>query len=193
MNKKTQEVKMLKGCRAGKAKYQQMLYELYYGKMLSVCLRYARSREEAKDVLHEGYMKVFAGIGNYKGDGSLEGWIRRIMINTAINHYHKNKKLKDTFSIEDEYEEATEQDYLTDEDVIQQMAYDDLLKIIRTLPPAYQTVFSLYAIEGYNHREIAEMLHISEGTSKSNLAKARKKLQKQVQELLSQKVYFQNV
>ena len=91
---------MLKGCCAGKAKYQQMLYELYYGKMFSVCLRYARSREEAKDVLHEGYMKVFAGIGNYKGDGSLEGWIRRIMINTAINHYHKNKKLKALFFLQ---------------------------------------------------------------------------------------------
>lgn len=193
MNKKTQEAKILKGCRAGKAKYQQMLYELYYGKMFSVCLRYSRSREEAKDVLHEGYMKVFSGIGNYKGDGSLEGWVRRIMVNTAINHYHKNKKLKDTFSIEDEYDEVAEHDHLTEEDVIQQMAYEDLLNVIRTLPPAYQTVFSLYAIEGYNHREIAEMLHISEGTSKSNLAKARKKLQKQVQELLSQKAHFQNV
>lgn len=193
MDKKTKEQKIIKGCRAGKARYQQMLYELYYGKMFSICLRYSRSREEAKDILHEGYMKVFSGIGNYKGDGSLEGWIRRIMVNTAINHYHKNKKLKDTFSLEEEYDEVSENESLSEDGIIQQMAYEDLLKLIRTLPPAYQTVFSLYVIEGYNHREIAEMLQITEGTSKSNLAKARKKLQKQVQILLSQKAHFQNV
>lgn len=180
MNLNAKEIKMLHGCRQGQAKYQQMFYEHFYGKMLSVCLRYAKDREEARDILQEGYVKVFISLDNYKGDGSLEGWVRRIMVNTAINHYHKNKKHTHT-TLESEYEEIPEgNDHWTDTEVIQKMSYDDLLVLIRGLPPAYQTVFNLYVIEGYNHKEIGEMLQISEGTSKSNLAKARMKLQKQL-------------
>lgn len=184
--KSSKEKRMVKGCRQGKPKYQKMLYEYYYGKMMSLCLRYAQNRDEAADILHEGYIKVFKNIANFKEEGSLEGWIRRIMINTAINHYHKHKKHLVNSSIEDEYQELAETTENA-EGILQKMSYEDILKLIRALPPAYQTVFSLHAIEGYNHREIAEMLGISEGTSKSNLAKARHKLQVQVNELLGYK------
>jgi RNA polymerase sigma factor (sigma-70 family) len=180
------EEKIIKGCCSGKAKYQQMLYEKYYGKMMSICLRYAKDPEEAKDILQEGYIKVFSHLKDFKGDGSLEGWIRKIMVNTAINFYHKNKKLELNSSIEDDYHELQDMT-MSEENIIQKMAYDDLLKLIRTLSPAYQTVFNLYAIEGYSHKEIAEMLNINEGTSKSNLAKARMKLQKQMGEWLNEK------
>ena len=180
-----QEEKILHGCQTGQAQAQQMLYQLFYGKMMSVCQRYARDREEAKDILQEGFIKVFTHISLFKGDGSLEGWIRRIMVNTAINHYHKQKKqyletsleedLKEQYSLANSYDDL---------DIIQKINYDALLLLVRSLPPAYQTVFNLYVIEGYSHKEIGEMLQINEGTSKSNLAKARMKLQKQIYTLL---------
>ena len=182
-----QEQQILKGCQAGQAQYQQMLYQSYYGKMMSVCLRYARDKEEAKDILQDGFIKVFSSLPNFKGEGSLEGWIRRIIVNTAINHYHKSKKFQNQASIEEDLkEEYSLSANFDDLDAIQKINYDDLLLLIRELPPAYQTVFNLYVIEGYSHKEIGEMLHINEGTSKSNLAKARMKLQKNVQKLLEE-------
>jgi RNA polymerase sigma-70 factor (ECF subfamily) len=181
MNFNPKEQKMLNGCRSGQAKYQQMFYEHFYGKMLSVCLRYAKDREEARDILQDGYLKVFSSIDHYKGEGSLEGWVRRIMVNTAINHYHKNKKHLLHTNSDNEYEEIAESaNQWTETEAIQKMSYEELLALIRTLPPAYQAVFNLYVIEGYTHKEIGELLQISEGTSKSNLAKARMKLQKQL-------------
>jgi len=180
-----QEQQMLKGCQNGQAHYQQILYQYFYGKMMAVCLRYARDREEAKDILQDGYVKVFASLSNFKGDGSFEGWVRRIMVNTAINHYHRHKKYLLNTSIEDDLkEEYSLAQGFDDTEIIQKINYDDLLVLIRGLPPAYQTVFNLYVIEGYSHKEIGEMLQINEGTSKSNLAKARMKLQKNIHKLL---------
>jgi RNA polymerase sigma factor (sigma-70 family) len=193
MNLNPKEQKMLSGCKAGKPQYQQMFYEYFYGKMMSVCLRYAQNREEAKDILQEGYIKIFGSIEHYKGEGSLEGWVRRIMVNTAINHYHKNKKLHLNSSLENEYEEVVDSQYDNDTEVLQKLSYEDLLSLIRTLPPAYQTVFNLYVIEGYSHKEIAEMLQINEGTSKSNLAKARMKLQKQINQWSDNKSFLRCV
>lgn len=167
---------ILKGCRSGKAKYQKMLYEHFYGKMMSVCLRYAQDRDEACDILHEGYIKVFKYLPSYQENGSFEGWIRRIMVNTAITHYHKNKKYYQQASIEEDFYEVPCQVDAADL-APEKMAYEDLLFLIRKLPLKYRTVFNMYVIEGYNHREIGEMLKISEGTSKSNLARARKRLQ----------------
>ncbi len=186
MKIKPDEKRIIKGCRAGKPKYQQLLYESYYGKMLSVCLRYSKNYEEARDILQEGYIKVFKSIKDFKGDGSLEGWIRRIMVNTAINFYHKNKKYDLNSSLDDEHQDSSPF-FASEEQIIERMSYEDLLTLVRALPPAYQTVFNLYAIEGYSHREIADMLGISEGTSKSNLAKARGKLQKQIDRLMNDK------
>ena len=183
MSAEFKEKQVIKGCIAGKSKSQQMLYEHFYGKMMSVCLRYAQTREEAKDILHEGYIKVFASLKSYKGNGSLEGWIRRIVVNNAINHYHKQKKHYQNSSIEDDYQELPET-YMNDKDILQRLAYDEILELIRGLSPAYQTVFNLYAIEGYSHKEIAAMLNVTVGTSKSNLAKARMKLQKQINQIV---------
>ena len=187
MNLSAEEQKMLKACQSGEPLYQKMLYERFYGKMLAVCLRYARDREEGKDILQEGYIKVFTSIINFKGEGSLEGWIRRIMVNTAINYYHKNKKLTQQASIDDENNLIHYHlNNIEEADIFQKLNYEDLLTLVRALPPAYQAVFNLYAIEGYTHKEIGELLHINEGTSKSNLAKARMKLQKKLHLLLEQ-------
>ncbi len=186
MSLTSQEQQMLKGCQAGQAQYQQMLYQTYYGKMMSVCLRYAHDKEEAKDILQDGFIKVFASLPHFKSEGSLEGWVRRIMVNTAINHYHKSKKFQHQTSIEDDLKEYSLSGSFDDLEAIQKINYEDLLVLIRDLPPAYQAVFNLYVIEGYNHKEIGELLHINEGTSKSNLAKARMKLQKNVQKLLEE-------
>lgn len=179
---------ILKGCRAGKAKYQKMFYEHFYGKMMSVCMRYAKDQDEARDILHEGYIKVFKYLNSYKETGSLEGWVRRIMVNTAITHYHKHKKHYQQASIENDFYEipCTVGEA---EMAVEKMAYEDVLRLVRKLPFKYRTVFNMYVIEGYNHREIGEMLNISEGTSKSNLARARKSLQAMVTQNLPLEVY----
>ena len=175
--KNQNEIKLIKGCCAGKPQFQKMLYEQYYGKMLSICLRYARCQEEAKDILQEGFIKVFKNIKKFKSEGSLEGWIRRIMVNTAINHFHKIKKYDVNDSIDHSFYELPG-NYQNHELMLQNLSYQEILKLVRALPKSCQTVFNLHAIEGYNHREIAELMNISEGTSKSYLARAREKLQK---------------
>lgn len=165
---------LIEGCAKGDRNCQKKIYELYYGKMMGVCLRYAKNREEAKDLLHDGFMKVFDNINKFNFSGSFDGWVRRIMVNTTIDHYRKNKNifLKD---IEDfnnlEYEE-------TDTDVLSQLRTEDILKLVQQLSPACRTVFSLYVVEGYSHKEVADELGISVGTSKSNLSKAKYNLQK---------------
>ncbi|NJL14974.1 MAG: sigma-70 family RNA polymerase sigma factor [Microscillaceae bacterium] len=127
------ESKILRGCRAGKAKYQQMLYEMFYGKMLSVCQRYTQSGEEARDILQEGFIKVFQNLSHFKAEGSLEGWIRRIMVNTAITQYHKQRKLQANLSIEEDIN-AFNSLSNDDDSVYRKIAYEDLLRLIRELP-----------------------------------------------------------
>lgn len=182
MNNEASEKKILEGCQNGKREYQEQFYQLFYGKMMAICLRYSKDTEEAKDILQEGFIKIFGNIKQFKSEGSLEGWVKRIMVNTAINFYHKNKK-NNTTTFEDSlldnnvyYEENNA------DDALQNLSYEDILVFIRKLPPAYQTVFNLYVIEQYSHKEIGVLLNISEGTSKSNLAKARAKLQKMLNE-----------
>ncbi len=165
---------LLDGCCRGDRLYQKQLYELFYGKMMSVCLRYAKDHEEAKDMLNEGFMKVFKNIQKYKATHSLESWIRRIMINNAIDHYRKYKKHRNQIDITEVY------DYSNDETISSDLSVQEIMKLIQKLSPAYKTVFNLYVVDGYNHREIAEKLGISEGTSKSNLSKARAKLQQMI-------------
>jgi len=174
-----QELKIIvEGCVKGKRKYQKKLFELFYGKMMGVCLRYAKNSDEAKDMVQNGFIKVFAKLNVYNFSGSLEGWIRRIMVNTAIDQIRKNKK--DPFSIDDDARfKNLEEDIPFDTEEAQKeikIKAEKAIKAIRELSPAYQTVFNLYVIEGYTHKEIAEYLNISEGTSKSNLAKAKQKL-----------------
>ena len=173
------EKEIINGCLSGKEKYFKILYEQYYGKMLNVCKRYARNHEEAKDVLQEGFIKVFKNLDKYDYKGSLEGWIRRIVVNNAINQYKQDtKSLTKYFDHEDlvNYSPTA----LEDEIESIQIEPEQLLELVQELPPAYKVVFNLFVMEGYSHKAIAEMLHINEGTSRSNLAKARLKLQEKI-------------
>ncbi len=149
---------------------QQKIYEDHYAVMYPVCMRYANDKEEALDILHEGFIKVFRNISKYKSGTSLKAWIRRIMVNTAIDLYRK-KARKRTESLDTAYSVSS-----LDPDVISEMAAAEIMNALQELSPAYRTVFNLYIIEGYSHKEVADILKITESTSRSNLVKARKKL-----------------
>ncbi len=168
---------LIEGCIKEDRAAQKRLYELFYGKMMGVSMRYAIDADEAKDIVNAGFLKVFKNIHKFKPTHSLESWIRRIMINTAIDHYRKNKKHRNKLDITEVY------DYSENESISAQLSANEILKLVQKLSPAYRTVFCLYVIDGFNHREIGEKLGISEGTSKSNLAKGRAKLQKMVKDL----------
>lgn len=177
-NNDNQNITLLEGCVRGERLYQKKLYELHYSKMMAICLRYTNNREEARDILHEGFIKVFLHINTFKPHHSLESWIKRIMINTAIDHYRKNKK----FQFETDLENAYFKIDNNSTGIVNNLSAEEIMKLVQKLSPAYRTVFNLYVIEGFTHREIAEMLKINEGTSKSNLAKARIKLQEMLKE-----------
>lgn len=149
---------------------QKVLYEEYYSRMMGVCLRYANHEEEALDILHEGFIKVFRHIEKYQPGTSLSAWIRRIMVNTSIDYYRKNARRR-TEGMEEAYDIST-----NDPDAISQCTEQEILEAIQELTPSYRAVFNLYVIEGYAHKEIAELLDITESTSRSNLVKARLKL-----------------
>lgn len=149
---------------------QKVLYEEYYGKMMSVCLRYAANEDEALDILHEGFLKIFKNIDKYQAGTSLPAWIRRIMVNTAIDFYRRNVRYR-TEDLEKAFDLSTEE-----ADAISQCSEKEILQAVQELSPAYRTVFNLYALEGLSHKEIAERLEITESTSRSNLVKARIKL-----------------
>lgn len=162
---------IIQGCKDKQGSAQRQLYELVAGRMMGVCLRYAKDDEEAKDLLQEGFIKVFQQIDVFRGEGSFEGWIKKIFINTALESIRKKKLL--TQPLEDE-EDASD-NFLIQENKLEAK---ELLQMIRKLPDGYRVVFNLYAIEGFNHREIAQQLNITEGTSKSQYARARQFLQK---------------
>ena len=156
------------------------LYEEYASSMYGICLRYTKNADDAQDVLQDGFIKVYNALERFKGESKIKTWISSIMINTAINHYRK-KRVLNTYSAEENEVEVLKIDKT---DVINKMSADELLELINFLPEGYSLVFNLYVIEGYKHREIAEMLDITEGTSKSQLSKARNKLQKLLKEKL---------
>lgn len=164
---------IVEGCIKKDAIAQKHLYEKFVRKMMGVCLRYADSTEEAEDVVQNGFISVFENISSYRGTGPLEGWIRRIMVNTALTNIRKNKKLKQNIELD-----SVEFMLPSTNQLNESFEARDLLKIIQTLPTGFRTVFNLYAIEGYSHKEIAEMLNISEGTSKSQYSRAKTHLQK---------------
>lgn len=163
-------------CIAGNPKAQAKLYQQFAPKMFGVCLRYAKDATEAEDNLQEGFIKVFSNLNTFRNDGSLEGWIRRIMINVSLEKIRKQHLL---YPVEDVsiYDSVNFSD-----DVVAKMAAEDLMKLIQELPPRYRLVFNLYVIEGMSHQEIAEEMSITQGTSKSNLARAREILKKKVVE-----------
>lgn len=175
---------IIKGCLKNDRSSQKALYEQYYGKMLGVCLRYAKDKEQAKDILHEAFLKVFTNLKNFNGTGSFEGWIRRIMVNTSIDHLRKNKQNYLIVSTVYANEKASNMVAEVEDDVFLNIDKEEILKAVQELTPAYRTVFNLYVIEEFTHKEIAEMLDISEGTSKSNLSKAKFNLKKNLMHLI---------
>ena len=168
---------VLKACIAGNQASQELLYHYFAPKMFGICLRYAHDYPTAEDLLQDGFIKVFNKLHLFRYEGSFEGWLKRIFINTSIEHYRKSSSRQ--FFVE--LDQAHGKSF--DSTVIDELAAEDLLKVIQKLPNGYRTVFNLYAIEGYNHKEIGALLKISEGTSKSQLARARAALQKKIKSL----------
>lgn len=166
---------LISGCINNHAVSQKLLFERYSKKMMGVCLRYLPDYDDAQDILQEGFIKIFQKIGSFEGKGVLEGWMRRIMINTALDFLRKNKEQK--FMQELTGDENTISTPVT---VMENIHARELLVMIQALPAGFRTVFNLYAIEGYAHKEIAEMLGIAESTSKSQYARARAHLQKSI-------------
>jgi RNA polymerase sigma factor (sigma-70 family) len=172
----TELLKIIKGCLAGNRRDQELLYRRFAGRLYAVSLQYSGNDEEARDILQEGFIKIFANLKQYRNEGSFEGWMRRVIVNTALEKYrnkHNLYRVDDIDSLIDFESEPDDDDYAG-------LQACDLLGLIRQLPPKYRMVFTLYAIEGYSHKEVSEMMNISEGTSKSNLSRARYILQKKV-------------
>lgn len=167
---------ILEGCIKGESSAQRKLFDLYSRLLLGICNRYASSIEEAEDVMQEGFVKIFLNIKEFKGEGSLVAWMRRIMINTAITHYHKMRKHRYHDDL-DEVKETKFEDYQWEES---EFSREELFNIIQRMPDGYRMVFNLYAVEGYKHREIADIMNIDENTSKSQYSRARRWLQKRL-------------
>lgn len=169
---------VIKGCLKGNARDQELLYRRYAPKMYAVCLQYCNSDEEAKDVLQEGFIKVFQNLSSYKFVGSFEGWVRRIMVNTALEVYRTKHNL---YRVDDVDQVAETIDDVSDDDEYPVIEPEELMSMVKDLPAQYRMTFNLYAIEGFSHKEIGEMINISEGTSKSNLSRARRILQRKIE------------
>ena len=166
---------IIDGCIAGKEKYQSKLYEMYSDKMFAVCLYYSKNRCEAEDLLHDGFIKVFQNISQVRDYSLIDFWIRRVFVNCALAKFRKLNLLQFEMDLPEPL------DNLEYDTVIDALSAQDIIALIQTLSPQYRVVFNLYAIDGYSHKEIAEMLNISESTSKSNLSRARAILQDKVE------------
>jgi RNA polymerase sigma factor (sigma-70 family) len=162
--------KILTGCVKQDRESQKKLYEEFYGYAMSICLRYADNRDEAAAILNDGFMKIFKNIKQFDVAKPLKPWLRKIMVNTAINHYQQKQKMIHAEDLEKADREAEV------ENIISGISYQEIIGMLHKLPPSYRTVFNLYVIEGYRHEEIAKMLSITVGTSKSNLFKAKEHL-----------------
>lgn len=171
------ESSLVKKCIDGNQKAQRKLFEMFAPKMLGVCLRYAKNKHQAEDVLQDAFIKVFTKLELFKG-GSLEGWIRRIMVNTALDELRKNKKRMNDSSIDGLEYKIDDKNY-----ILEKIHAEDLLLLINNMPDGYRIVFNMFAIEGYAHKEIAEKLGISENTSKSQYARAKTHLQQKMKDL----------
>jgi RNA polymerase sigma-70 factor (ECF subfamily) len=170
------EEALIEGCIRGERVMQRALYERFSRKMLVVCMRYSKSRQEAEDILQEAFIKVFDHIKTFRRECPLEGWIRRIVVNTALNHNRSKLYMYPALDLEDIEHTVDENLTLAD------FHFEELMTMVQQLAPRYQIVFNLFAIEGYSHKEIAGMLDITEGTSKSQYARARMILQQTIAE-----------
>ncbi|MEN9919027.1 MAG: hypothetical protein RL662_1463 [Bacteroidota bacterium] len=176
-----EECQLIDGCKHHDRKSQQAVYEKYGRVMYGICLRYSSDTDGAKDLLQDGFIKVFANINSYQGKGSFEGWMKRIFINLALENIRKDKAKKliteDIENIADSIADETGED-------LEQLTETELLKMVQDLPPGYRSVFNLYVIEEYSHKEISETLGIAEGTSRSQYIRARSLLQEKIKEYL---------
>lgn len=167
----TEENDMIQGCIKGMRDAQKMLFNRFASKMLGVCMRYAKDKAEAEDMLQEGFIKVYQNIARFKGDGSFEGWVRRIMVFTAINFFkHRTRKFQEDLDRENF-------DAPFEDNIIETISAKEIIALVQQLPEGYKMVFNLYAVEGYTHKEIGEILGIATGTSKSQYARARATMQ----------------
>ncbi|MGE0021375.1 MAG: RNA polymerase sigma factor [Draconibacterium sp.] len=164
-------------CVSGNVRAQETLYHMLAPKMFGVCMRYSKDVTEAEDNLQEGFIKVFTYLKNFRHEGSLEGWVRKIMVNVSLEKFRKQQVMHpvdDMRVFENQHQP---------EEIIEKISADELIELIQSLPPRYRMVFNLYVMEGMNHKEIGEAMNIAEGTSKSNLARARDILKLRVNEL----------
>jgi RNA polymerase sigma-70 factor (ECF subfamily) len=166
---------LIERCKAGERKAQELLYKQFAAKMLAVCMRYATDRMEAEDMLQNGFIKVFQKAGDFRGEGSFEGWVRRIMVHSSIEYYRKHHKLLQVVDIDETANEPS-----VNPVAASNLDARVLMALIQQLSPGYRMVFNLYALEGYSHKEIAAMMGISEGASKSQLSRARNILKEQI-------------
>lgn len=170
------ESELLQYCIKGSRVHQEIFYKKYASKMFGICLGYANDRDQAKDILQDGFIKIFASVKNYNNNGSLEGWVRRIIVNTAIDYYRKSVKELNNVDIE----EAENIDGETS--ILENIYEKELLSLIQKLPEGSRIIFNLFVIEGYSHLEISELLNISQGTSKSQFSRARLLLKEMIRQ-----------
>jgi RNA polymerase sigma factor (sigma-70 family) len=175
---------MIEGCIRGQRASQDALYKKFSSLLYGICLRYARNRMEAQDVLQEVFVKIYNNIGSYNFEGSFEGWLRRIAVNTSITHYRKN--LKHAFQADVDDLNLTQEEPAHFEDL--EFTAEEMMKCIETLPVGYKTVFNLYVIEGFMHKEISDMLGIDVNTSKSQLSRAKTYLQRELKNSATVKI-----
>ena len=174
----SRETEWIEGAKRGDRRSQKAIYDLLSAKMFAVCLRYMGDRDAAEDILQDGFVTLFSKLDSYSGEGSFEGWARKIFVNTALMSLRKKDVLKNTEDVDAAWNITSD-----DPTAIQRIGYKDLLKMIAVLPPGFfRTVFNMYVIEGYSHKEIAESLEISETTSRSQLQRARVLLQTKIKE-----------
>ncbi|MDQ6844207.1 MAG: RNA polymerase sigma factor [Bacteroidota bacterium] len=173
------EIDLIQGCIDGNRQMQEQLYQKYSSKMYGVCLRYSGNVEDANDLLQEGFIKIFKNLIKFRGEGSFEGWMRRIFVNTSIEHFRKKVKLYNV----GEVQENTIED--NDWNILDTLAEKDIIALVNELSPGYKAVFNMHVIEGYSHKEIADILGITEGTSKSQLARAKGVLKKSLESRLN--------
>ncbi|MBR1868707.1 MAG: sigma-70 family RNA polymerase sigma factor [Bacteroidales bacterium] len=169
---------LVENCRKGDRRSQKAVYDLLSGKMFAVCLRYMGDREAAEDILQDGFVTLFTKLDSFSGEGSFEGWARKIFVNTALMSLRKNDVLRQTEDVDTAWNITTDAP-----SAIENIGYKDLMKMIAAMPPGFRTVFNMYILEGYSHKEIAEALGISEATSRSQLQRARTLLQNKIKKV----------
>lgn len=174
---KTRETEWIEGAKSGDRRSQKAIYDMLSGKMYAVCLRYMGDSDAAQDILQDGFVTLFSKLDSYSGEGSFEGWARKIFVNTALMSLRKKDALKGSEDIEMARTITSD-----DPTVFEKIGYKDLLKLVAALPTGFRTVFNMYVIEGYSHKEIGEELGISETTSRSQLQRARVLLQSKIKE-----------